>query len=67
VQHEQRRAVGLALGADGAVEALVGEGGPALQDLGLLLGQAAAHRERGVGKEDGFAVVASGRGVVGHG
>jgi hypothetical protein len=67
VQHEQRGAVGLALGADRAVQALVGEGGPALQDLGLLLGQATAHWERGVGKEDGFAIVAGGRGVVGHG
>jgi hypothetical protein len=67
VQHIERRAVGLALGADGAVQALGRQGGPALQDLGLLLGQARAHRERGVGKEDGLAIVAGGRGVIGHG
>ena len=67
VQHEQRGAGRLARCTHRAVQALVGQRRPALQDLGLLLGQAATHRERGVGEEDGLAVVASGRGVVGHG
>ena len=65
VQHEQRRARPLPVGADGVVEV---ELSPALQDLGFLLRQSGAHRERRVGKEDGFAVIARRHfGVVGHG
>ncbi len=70
MQHEQRRAGGLASGADGGEEVVLV---PALQDLGLELGQARAHGERGLGQEDGVAVVAAfagicrGLGVVGHG
>jgi hypothetical protein len=64
MQHEQRRARPLPVGADLVVEVgLV----PLGQDLRLLLRQARAHGEGRVGKEDGLAVVASGfLGVVGH-
>jgi hypothetical protein len=55
VQHEQRRALGLPVLADGAVQVLRV---PARQNLRLLLRQAAAHGERRVRQEDGFAIVA---------
>ena len=60
VQHEQRRAGGLAGAADPAIEAI-----PAFQDARLELRQASAHGEGRLGQGDGFAIVALG-GVVGH-
>ncbi len=64
MEHVQRRAGGLPGLAHQPVQVLLG---PVAEDLGLLLRQAAPHGERGVGKEDGVAVIARGSGVVGHG
>ena len=65
MQHEQRRALGLPVGAHSVIEPL---GLPLGQDLRLQLGQATAHRERGVGKKYGLAVIARRMfGVVSHG
>ena len=60
VQHENGRPGRLASLADVSIEAL-----PAGQDPRLELGQARAHGEGSLRKEDGFAIVAFG-GVVGH-
>jgi len=65
VQHIERRLLRLTQGAQGSVQVA-----PLGQDFRLLLGQAAAHRERRLGQEDGVAIVAAGRGLgvgVGHG
>ena len=64
MQHEQWRTLGLPFSTDGMIEPL---GLPLGQDLGLQLGQTAAHGEGCVGKKYGLAVITRSLfGVVGH-